>query len=71
MLTLDNNRSPSPVDDLFHQNVPPLISRFCGLPDVFVTKVSEDVRHQILEFEPREIIQDCHFGDIQNILLNY
>ena len=60
VLTLENNSTPFPVDDFFHQDVPSLVCRPLDLSDVLVTEVPEHVLHQILELEPREVVQDSH-----------
>lgn len=52
VLTLDDDLSPSAVNDVFHDDVPALVGSFLGLPNVLVAEVSEYVLHQVLEFGP-------------------
>jgi len=56
VFALNDDRTASPIDNLFHQHVAPLIGSPIGLPDVLITKIPEDILDYILEFESREII---------------
>mgnify|MGYP000342024115 FL=1 len=57
VLALDDDRTPGPVDDLLHQDVATLVGRLLGLPDVLVAEITEDIFHQVLELESREVVQ--------------
>jgi len=60
VLALDDDRPWRAVDDLLHDDVAPLVGRPLGLADVFVAEVPEDILHQVLELEPREVVQYSH-----------
>ncbi len=60
VLALDDDRPSRPIDDLLHDDVPPLVGRPLCLADVFVAEVPEDVLDQVFELESREVVQYSH-----------
>jgi len=64
VLTLDDDGSPGTVDDLLHEHVLALVGRSVGLADVLVAEFAEDVLHEVLELEPREVVQDGHLTTV-------
>jgi len=60
VFAFNDDRTASPIDNLFHQHVASLIGSPVGLPDVLVAKVPEDILNDIFEFESREVIQYRH-----------
>jgi len=60
VLTLNDDCTTGAVDDLFHDDVTPLVGRPLGLPDILVAEVSEDVFHHVLKLESGEVVQYSH-----------
>ena len=60
VFTLDDDRSPGVFMNLLHEQVPAFVGGSFGLPDVSVPEVSEHVLHEVLEFEPGELVQYGH-----------
>lgn len=61
VLALNDDDSPTrPVDSLFHEDVPSLAGSPVGLANVLLAEVPEDIFHQILEFESREVVYQFH-----------
>ena len=60
VLTLHDDPSSLAVHYLLHQDVTPFVTRPHRLPDVLVAQLPEDVLHQILELEARELVQQRH-----------
>jgi hypothetical protein len=64
VFAFDDDCSTSPVDDFFHDDVSAFVSCSRGLADILVAEVPEYVLNYVFKFEPREIVQDCHFSSI-------
>jgi len=65
VFALDDDASPGSVDDLFHQNVTPLVGRPFGLPHVLVAEIPKDVLGDVLELESGEVVENGHPGSVQ------